>query len=76
MRHCTYCRHEVGVILWVFDGVTDYPIPCCQACKERIGLKVFRVEMDDEMLAGVSLGEDTGASVDEAPDAGAGAQPT
>lgn len=75
MRRCTYCRQEIGVILWVFDGVTEYPIPCCQACRDRLGLKVYRAEMDDEMLAEVPR-EGAGAGVDEAPDRGAGAQPT
>ena len=74
MRQCTYCRAEIGVILWVFDGVNEYPIPACQACQQRLGLKVYKVEMDDEMLVGAS-GEDAGAG-DRAPGQGAEGQPT
>jgi len=74
MRRCTFCREQVGVVLWAFDGVTEYPVPSCQVCCDRLGLKVYRVEMDEEMLAGTS---DEGAGAgDGAPDQGAGVQPT
>ena len=74
MNRCTYCREDVGVTMWVFDGVSDYPIPSCQACRDRMGLKVFRVEMDEEMLA-ESPEQGAGAG-DQAPDQGAEVQPT
>jgi hypothetical protein len=50
MRWCTYCREETDVVLWVFDGVPDYPIPACAPCGERRRLKVSRVECDRELV--------------------------
>jgi hypothetical protein len=47
MRHCIFCRHEVDTVLWVFDGVSDYPVPACRPCTEQRRLKVFRVEPHD-----------------------------
>jgi hypothetical protein len=44
LRHCIFCRHEVDVVLWVFDGVSDYPVPACRSCVEQRRLKVFRIE--------------------------------
>jgi hypothetical protein len=74
MRRCTFCREHVGVVLWVFDGVTEYPVPACQACAGRHGLRVYRVEMDEGLLA-ESPEQGAGAG-DGAPDRGAGVQPT
>lgn len=74
MRRCTYCREQVGIVLWVFDGVTEYPIPSCQACRDKLGLKVFRAEIYYDLLA---ESPDTGAGAgDGAPYPGAEAQPT
>jgi hypothetical protein len=74
MHRCTYCREETDVTLWVFDGVSDYPVPACQACRQRLDLRVFRVEIDDGILMKAGVKD---ASVDPgAPDPGAEVQPT
>jgi hypothetical protein len=47
-RRCVYCRQDVGVVLWVFDGVQDEPVPACRDCRDKYRLKVFRAELLDE----------------------------
>jgi hypothetical protein len=42
-----YCHEQVGVVLWVFDGVSDGPVPACRDCRDRYRLGVFRVEILD-----------------------------
>jgi hypothetical protein len=44
-RRCIYCREDVTVVLWVFDGVQDEPVPACRDCRDKYRLKVFRVEL-------------------------------
>ena len=46
-RRCTFCRERVGVVLLVFDGVTEQPAPACRDCRDRLGLQVFKVEVLD-----------------------------
>lgn len=36
------------VVLWVFDGVQDEPVPACRDCRDKYRLKVFRVELLEE----------------------------
>lgn len=47
VRRCTFCREPVGVVLLVFDGVSDQPAPACRDCRDRLALKVFKVEVLD-----------------------------
>lgn len=47
---CTFCREHVDVVLWVFDGVSDYPIPACATCADRRRLKVFKAETDEGLV--------------------------
>jgi hypothetical protein len=46
-RRCVYCREDVEVVLWVFDGVQDEPVPACRDCRDKYRLKVHRVELLD-----------------------------
>jgi hypothetical protein len=46
-RRCIFCRREVGVVLLVFDGITDEPVQACRDCRDRLGLKVFKVDVLD-----------------------------
>jgi len=50
VRRCTFCREPVGVVLLVFDGVCDQPAPACRPCRDRLGLKVFKVEVLDPAI--------------------------
>jgi hypothetical protein len=46
-RRCTYCHERVGVVLLVFDGVSEQPVSACRDCRDRLGLQVFKVEVLD-----------------------------
>jgi len=47
-RRCVYCREDVEVVLRVFDGMQDDPVPTCRDCRDTYRLKVFCVELLDE----------------------------
>jgi hypothetical protein len=63
-RRCVYCHEDVGVVLWVFDGVSDEPVPACRDCRDRHRLSVFRVEvLDPSSLPGHPTCEDCGRAL-------------
>ena len=47
LRRCVFCREELGVVLWVFDGVQNDPVPACGACRDKMRLRVHKTEILD-----------------------------
>jgi hypothetical protein len=50
MRRCVFCREELGVVLWVFDGVQNDPVPACGGCRDKLRLRVHKTEILDAAL--------------------------
>ncbi len=61
---CVYCRQDVGVVLFVFDGVSAEPVPACRDCRDRLHLAVFKVDvLDATTLPAHPVCEDCGRSL-------------
>jgi hypothetical protein len=44
VRRCSFCHAGLEVVLWVFDGTSNCPVPACRSCTDERRLTVYRID--------------------------------